>query len=63
MNNKVLQLEKMAYDSMSKFKETVSGVLSFQPITFEDNLVLASGCDNYGCTCITYEKCCGCFIQ
>ena len=48
---------------MSKFKEAVSGVLAIQAITFEDNLVLASGCDNYGCTCIAYEKCCGCFIQ
>ena len=63
MNNKISELEKIAYDSMSKFKEAVSGVLAIQAITFEDNLVLASGCDNYGCTCIAYEKCCGCFIQ
>lgn len=56
-------LEKKAYDAMSKFKESVSGVLTIQPVIFKDNLVLSSGCDNYGCTCIAYEKCCGCFIQ
>lgn len=41
MNNKISELEKKAYDSMSKFKEAVSGVLAIQAITFEDNLVLA----------------------
>ena len=34
-------------------------------LTFEENFIAESGsdCDPYGCTCISYEKCCGCFIQ
>lgn len=54
-----LNLEK----AIQKFVENVSGVLESSVINYNENLVLASGCDNYGCTCISYEKCCGCFIQ
>ncbi len=48
---------------INRFAESVSGVLRFSPVNYNENLVLASGCSNYGCTCISYEKCCGCFIQ
>ena len=37
-------------------------VLSEATLTFEENLIVAN-CDDYGCTCISHEKCCGCFVQ
>lgn len=48
---------------VERFKEQVEGVKNMVAMTFSNNLVLASGCDNYGCTCIAYEKCCGCILQ
>ena len=48
---------------IKEFVEAVHGVSDYAAISFSENLILASGCDNYGCTCIAYEKCCGCFIQ
>lgn len=59
----MINITKNAYDSILRFKEAVEGVLDIKAITFQDNLVLASGCERYGCTCIAHEKCCGCFIQ
>ena len=39
-------------------------VLAEVTLTFEENLLLGdSGCPRYGCTCISYEKCCGCLLQ
>ena len=49
--------------ALEKFSSTVEGVLAQKAVTFEDNLVLASGCNPYGCTCIAHEKCCGCLLQ
>ena len=48
---------------IKEFAEAVNGVKSFNTMTFNENLVLASGCNPYGCTCISHEKCCGCFLQ
>jgi hypothetical protein len=40
-------------------------ILQETAVTFEDNQTLdvKGGCDDYGCTCISHEKCCGCFVQ
>lgn len=40
-------------------------ILAETTVTFEENLLqeITGGCDNHGCTCISYEKCCGCLIQ
>lgn len=45
-------------------KETTL-ILDEIDIEYEENLIgeNISNCDNYGCTCISHEKCCGCFIQ
>ena len=49
---------------MKNFAELFKNeVKDYCNVSFSDNLALASGCDNYGCTCIAYEKCCGCLIQ
>lgn len=37
-------------------------ILAETELKFEENLIVAN-CDDYGCTCISHEKCCGCFIQ
>ena len=53
-----------AMELLSEFAELFcNDVRQYCEIDFEENLVLASGCDNYGCTCISYEKCCGCVFQ
>lgn len=50
-------------EALKHFAESISEVKAAKMMVYNENLVLASGCDNYGCTCISYEKCCGCFIQ
>lgn len=44
-----------------------SEVLEVKTLVFEENQLLDnttnSNCDPYGCTCIAYEKCCGCLLQ
>ncbi|MCR4319009.1 MAG: hypothetical protein NUV74_01560 [Candidatus Brocadiaceae bacterium] len=45
--------------------EEASEIFANATLTFEENLIAndSDGCPRYGCTCIAYEKCCGCFIQ
>lgn len=46
------------------YSATSAEILSEATLTFEENLITeSSGCDPYGCTCISYEKCCGCILQ
>jgi len=42
-----------------------TGILADVTLTFEENLIVdeQGGCQPYGCSCISYEKCCGCLIQ
>jgi len=48
---------------LTQFVESIDGVTNSAVLNFSENLLLASGCDRYGCTCISYEKCCGCLLQ
>jgi len=34
--------------------------LSFEEYVDGENI---SNCEDYGCTCISHEKCCGCILQ
>jgi len=44
--------------------EESSDILQEVTLRFEENLVVQdSDCPDYGCTCISHEKCCGCFLQ
>jgi hypothetical protein len=45
-------------------QEETNGIIAIATLTFEENL-LSDGvdCPRYGCTCINYEKCCGCLLQ
>lgn len=45
--------------------DEVCDILAAASLTYEENLLAgnADNCSSYGCTCIAYEKCCGCFIQ
>lgn len=54
-----MKLEK----ALKMLSERIEGVKAASKVTFEENLALASGCNNYGCTCVSYETCCGCMIQ
>ena len=48
---------------IEKFAEAVKEVSYIKKMEYGENLVMASGCNQYGCTCISHERCCGCFIQ
>lgn len=52
-------MEPLAYNIAS------AEILSDTTLTFEENLIAADsdGCSPYGCTCIAYERCCGCLLQ
>lgn len=54
---------KRVDELLERFKEEVEGVKEALNVTFSDNLVVASGCTNYGCRCISHEMCCGCLLQ
>lgn len=43
----------------------INEVLSNATLDFEKNPIGddTDGCPRYGCTCIAYEKCCGCLLQ
>lgn len=45
--------------------EELDEILEETTLSFEENLIVANSenCDRYGCTCIAYEKCCGCLLQ
>lgn len=43
--------------------DTPSEIIAWREMEFENVILEASDCERYGCTCINYEKCCGCFIQ
>ena len=52
-------------DQTVLFEETQE-ILSVTTLEFEENLISKNyyyDCDDYGCTCISHEKCCGCFIK
>ena len=40
-------------------------ILESAILTFEENLIAndSDDCPRYGCTCIAYEKGCGCLVQ
>lgn len=40
-------------------------IIAVADLIFEENVLLSDDimCDRYGCTCIAFEKCCGCLIQ
>lgn len=45
--------------------DEMGDILATASLIYEENLLAenADNCNSYGCTCIAYEKCCGCFIQ
>jgi hypothetical protein len=52
---------------LSSEKNLQGGILEIMELRFEENQINqdSSNCDchQYGCTCIAYEKCCGCLVQ
>lgn len=47
------------------FSLASADVLAEATLCFEENMIAedSDGCSPYGCTCISYEKCCGCLLQ
>ena len=37
-------------------------ILANVTLEFAENMLIEN-CDDYGCTCISHEKCCGCLLQ
>ncbi len=48
---------------LNEFIQRVDGVIKASVVIYPENIIYASNCNPYGCTCIAYEKCCGCFLQ
>lgn len=67
IKNKIVEVSKMKQDLMDeKFENEESvEILAEATLTFEENMLSgdADECSRYGCTCINYEKCCGCLLQ
>jgi hypothetical protein len=51
--------------SQPAYSEESPEILADATLTFEENLIVedSGDCPRYGCICINYERCCGCFIQ
>ena len=54
------------------YSDETTGILAMADVDFEENLTVAgnndyenheSNCDNYGCSCISHENCCGCYAM
>lgn len=64
--NEVFMTEKK--EDQGKVQTSVnntSEIIREVSLTFEENFIAesSSDCNPYGCTCISYEKCCGCLLQ
>lgn len=53
------------FDEQINNKCSDSKIISEIELDFEQNLIgeNTSNCEDYGCTCINHEKCCGCVLQ
>ena len=60
MSNKVNAMNEEVEGSVCVIEEPA--VLAETTLTFEENRS-GTNCEPYGCTCISHEKCCGCFVQ
>lgn len=67
-----LEFDEASECSFEESVEDSGEIIAEETLTFEENLIEKGDsddelylceCDNYGCNCIAYEKCCGCLLQ